>query len=245
MPHKKYLHLPTIKKDIAILCVTNFICYLIFSQFDVLETVYSFSRQHELWELDEVIPLGITLTISLLIFSYRRIKELGQTAHTLEQLLLLDPLTNLPNRRSCQLKLLKWCTEAEKNKNTFSAFKIDLDNFKQVNDLYGEEVGDASIILVGQLIQAALPKNAEVFRWLDDNFIIISPNTLATTPYSIAEKLHAKIRGKVMPSTLAITCSVGFTIWQKGMHAENILQQIEDAIMAAKNDGGDQVRSFL
>ncbi|MGB1198795.1 MAG: GGDEF domain-containing protein [Thalassotalea sp.] len=245
MPHKKYLHLPTIKKDIIAIVIVTLFFFLLFCQFDTLEVIYNFSRTHESWELDELIPLGAILTLSLLVFSYRRIKELGEIAYTLEQLSLLDPLTNLANRRSCQIKVNNWCKKAAIKGKSFNLFQLDLDNFKQVNDLYGESVGDDAIVLVSQIIKNNLPQKAEVCRWLDDNFIIITPSKIDNTAHAIANELHEKISGQIMPSTLSITCSVGYAVWQEGNNSESMFQQVEEALMQVKDNGGNSVKGAV
>ena len=75
MPHKQYFHKPTVIKDLILITVVNLFMFVIFLNYDVLEVIYHFSRQHEYFELDELIPLGITVALSLLVFSYRRIYE--------------------------------------------------------------------------------------------------------------------------------------------------------------------------
>jgi predicted signal transduction protein with EAL and GGDEF domain len=152
MPHKQYFHKPTVIKDLILITVVNLLMFSFFLNYDVLEVIYHFSRQHEYFELDEIIPLGVTVALSLLVFSYRRISELGRMAQTLEHLSLIDPLTNLPNRRAGQIKLLSWCRNSQKSNKSFTILQIDIDDFKVVNDLYGEAVGDEVLILAAQII---------------------------------------------------------------------------------------------
>jgi diguanylate cyclase (GGDEF)-like protein len=237
MPHSLYYHRPTFIKELIVLAVFNLIMFILFLSTDTLEIVYEFSRKHEYFELDEVIPLGFTLGVSMLVFSYRRIKELGRMAQTLERLSLVDPLTNLPNRRAGQIKLISWCEHAEQTQKSFHIFQLDLDNFKSVNELYGQLVGDEIIQLVGQKLTSRLPQGALLYRWLDDNFIIVCPTSITLMPYEIAEKLQQVINGEIMPSTLTITCSIGFTSWQSKQSAEDLLQSAEDALLSAKSAG--------
>jgi diguanylate cyclase (GGDEF)-like protein len=243
MPHKQYFHKPTVIKDLILITVVNLFMFVIFLNYDVLEVIYHFSRQHEYFELDEVIPLGITVALSLLVFSYRRIYELGQMAQTLEHISLIDPLTNLPNRRAGQIKLISWCTNAQKNNKSFSVFQLDLDDFKSVNDLYGEAVGDEVLISISQIISGSLPEKAHLYRWLDDNFIVILPTSVSSLPFELANKLQENINGNIMPSTLSLTCSIGFSMWQKGQQPEDILHEVEDALMQAKQSGKNQIKT--
>ena len=243
MPHKQYFHKPTVIKDLILITVVNLFMFVIFLNYDVLEVIYHFSRQHEYFELDELIPLGITVALSLLVFSYRRIYELGQMAQTLEHLSLIDPLTNLPNRRAGQIKLISWCTNAQKNNKTFSVFQIDLDDFKSVNDLYGEAIGDEVLISAAQMISESLPEEAYLYRWLDDNFIVLLPSSLSTLPFDVASRVQQSITGNIMPSTLSLTCSIGVSIWQEGQQPEDILHEVEDALIQAKQSGKNQIKT--
>lgn len=243
MPHKQYFHKPTVIKDLILITVVNLLMFGFFLNYDVLEVIYHFSRQHEYFELDEIIPLGVTVALSLLVFSYRRISELGRMAQTLEHLSLIDPLTNLPNRRAGQIKLLSWCRNAQKSNKSFSVLQIDIDDFKVVNDLYGEAVGDEVLILAAQIISGSLPENAYLYRWLDDNFIVVLPITVSSLPFEVANKVQRSINGKIMPSTLSLTCSIGFSIWLDSQQPEDILHEVEDALMQAKQSGKNQIKT--
>ena len=55
MPYNQYLHKPTVIKDLLFITVVNLLMYIIFLNYDVLETIYDFSRKHEYFELDEMI----------------------------------------------------------------------------------------------------------------------------------------------------------------------------------------------
>lgn len=242
MPHVQYFHKPTVIKDLIILTVFNLAMFILFLSYDLLEVIYHFSRQHEGFELDELIPLGITIALSLLVFSHRRIKELGRMAQTLEHLSLIDPLTNLSNRRAGQIKVMSWCRTADKAKKTFAVFQIDLDDFKKVNELYGESIGDEVLVLTSQIISQNLPDKAHLYRWLDDNFIVVWPTSATILPFDIAEKIQQSINGNIMPSTLSLTCSVGFSIRNLSQSPADLLHNVEDALMQAKQSGKNSIK---
>jgi len=245
MPHKKYIHQPTLINDLIILIGVNLIFLFMFIQFDILESAYLFSRQHEDLELDELIPLGFTVALSLLVFSYRRIKELGKMAQTLEQLSLLDLLSGLANRRAGQISLLSWCEQAEKKQKLFVVYQINIDKFSKVNELYGQLIGDEVIKNVGQRLKAEVPTSGQLFRWLDDNFIIVVPLSEIDTPNEFAYTIQQSINNKVMESTLSLSCSIGYAVWQKGQTANDILFEAEDALMNVKQRNKQRVKSNL
>jgi diguanylate cyclase (GGDEF)-like protein len=243
MPHKKYIHHPTVIKDLAILIVINFIFLIVFIQFDILEWAYNFSRQHEGLELDEWIPLGLTVSISLLVFSFRRIKELGEMAQKLEQMSLLDFLSGLANRRAGQISLLSWCERAEQSQQAFVLYQLNIDKFSKVNELYGQLIGDEVIKNVAQRLKTKIPAAAQLFRWLDDNFIIVIPLNKIDTPKQFAYKIQQSINNKVMQSTLSLTCSIAYAVWQKGQTTNDILYEVEDALMDVKQQNKQRIKS--
>lgn len=242
MPHRQYMHKPTVIKDLIIMLVVNLLLWGLFVKVDALELLYHASRNHEGLELDELIPLGITIGLSLLIFSYRRIKELGLMAQTLEQMSLIDPLTGLPNRRAGQISLLSWYELAERKGQEFTVFQIDLDDFKSVNDLFGQLVGDDVLKSVANRLNSQLPKGALLCRWLDDNFIVVTPLNPSITPQQYALDFQQLVSNKIFSSTLDVTCCVGFASYEKGQTLEDMLHDVGDALSVAKHKGKNQVQ---
>lgn len=240
MPHKKYMHRPTVIKDLKVIALVNALLYFVCSYFDVLEKIHELSREYEAYELDEIFTVAITLGVSFLIFSYRRIKELGLLARTLEHMSLMDPLTGLPNRRAGQINLIGWCDRAVKQ-GEFLVYQIDLDKFKRVNDMYGQAIGDEVLQLVAQKINSELPKSAQLYRWLDDNFLVVIPLKAIESPQAFAHVLQGKVSGQIMTATLNMTCSIGYTLWKNGCTVESILHDADDALIQAKHQGDNEI----
>jgi len=242
MPHKQYIHRPTVIKDLIIITVINLGFFIAFVQVDFLEWLYHFSRKNEHLELDEFFPLGITIALSLLVFSYRRIKELGLMAKTLEQMSLVDPLTGLPNRRAGQIRLIRWCLKAERKAKTFVVYQIDIDQFKKVNDMFGQIIGDDVLKLAARVLNQMLPSSSLLCRWLDDNFLLVVPLKELENPHLYAHEIQQTINQEVMASTLKLTTCIGYKIWQKGQGVEDLLHDADDALMHAKQSGRNQIK---
>lgn len=239
--HIKYVNRRSVIKDVTILLIVNTILLIIFSYFDSLEWLYQFSRSHENWELDEAIPLGLTLTISLLIFTYRRMSELGEVTRAFEELALLDPLTGLHNRRAAQIAITNWMAKSS-NDNKFCLLQLDLDNFREFNDLYGITIGDEVLIRAAELLKSELPHQSQIFRWLDDNFLIIVPLNVKS-PFELAEQLRSSIANNLMSSTQQITCSIGLCLSNAEDTAKDLLFHAEDALLNAKQAGKNCVKT--
>lgn len=92
---------------------------------------------------------------------------------SLEELAFKDPLTSLPNRRLLMDRLDRaFINNARKHKHGAVLF-FDLDHFKQLNDSYGHEAGDALLIEVGKRLQSCVRQSDTVGRYGGDEFVII------------------------------------------------------------------------
>ncbi|KGJ97649.1 GGDEF domain-containing protein [Colwellia psychrerythraea] len=232
MLHYKYLHRSTFIRDALWLLAINGLLFVFFAQFDVLELIMNIVKEHEHWELDEFLPLGGTLAFSLVIFTYRRLAELGRVTQAFEDLAKRDPLTNALNRRAGQAVLYNFFNRANRAGEIFFLLQLNVDNFKRINDLYGPSVGDDILINLVNIIRQHSPVNSQLIHWHSDNFIIVLPAS-PTLAYEFANKLRKVIEQQLF-STDTITCSIGLAPWKKGLSMQDILHNAEDALLDAK-----------
>ena len=87
--------------------------------------------------------------------------------------MLVDPLTGLGNRRRMQLYIDKL---SRKRKGEFSAIVFDIDDFKDINDLYGHIYGDRILVIISKILEkSAGNKKITCIRYGGDEFIVITP----------------------------------------------------------------------
>ena len=87
--------------------------------------------------------------------------------------MLVDPLTGLGNRRRMQLYIDKL---SRKRKGEFSAIVFDIDDFKDINDLYGHIYGDRILVIISKILEkSAGNKKITFIRYGGDEFIVITP----------------------------------------------------------------------
>ena len=96
-------------------------------------------------------------------------RELMQSQQRLSRLVDTDPLTNLSNRRS----LRKAMDSVIETGGTF--IFIDINHFKQVNDLFGHRVGDATLQRLAKLVVEQFRPEDNVIRWGGDEFLVVAP----------------------------------------------------------------------
>jgi diguanylate cyclase (GGDEF)-like protein len=130
---------------------------------------------------DHLLVNALLLNIALIIFGWRRYRELmneiterrkaEETAHKLAQ---TDPLTGCLNRRSMAEATDNLRLKANAHGRALAFVMIDLDNFKQVNDMNGHSVGDRVLKEVAQRLRDRLPKDALLARLGGDEFAFVS-----------------------------------------------------------------------
>lgn len=230
--HYQYLHRSSLVRDALWLLAINAVLFFLFAQYDVLELIIGLAKTHEHWELDEFLPLGATLTFSLVIFIYRRLAELGRVTQAFEELAKQDPLTHVLNRRAGQAILHNFYEKAHRESEGFSLLQLNVDNFKRINDSYGPSVGDDILINLVRIIYKNITANSQLIHWHSDNFLVVLPTSIKS-PYEFANNLKETIAQQLF-TTDTITCSIGVTSWRKGLSLQDVLHNVEDALLDAK-----------
>lgn len=120
---------------------------------------------------------ALLLNIALVIFGWRRYRELTteisdrrKAQATAQKLAETDPLTKCLNRRSMSKATTQICERSRVTGNPVAFVVIDIDNFKQINDLHGHAIGDATLIAVTDRLRAILPANVMLARPGGDEF---------------------------------------------------------------------------
>ena len=164
----------------------------------------------------------------------KQIKENEKLTKKLKELANFDPLTKLLNRRAFVEKLNEL-----KNEN-FSVMFLDLDGFKQVNDIYGHKIGDELLKIVSIRIINTLRKEDIVGRIGGDEFVVVikgkkSPKELEI----IANKLIQSISSPVMINDIKVKVgtSIGIYIYNKKDPLNKALSFADSAMYVAKRSG--------
>ncbi|RPF72861.1 EAL domain-containing protein [Aurantiacibacter spongiae] len=131
---------------------------------------------------DMVLTNAVLLNIALLIFGWRRYRDLNRevaerrAAEVLaRELAERDPLTDCLNRRSGPAAIDRLAAEARATGRDVAVLMIDLDNFKQINDLNGHKTGDRVLVAFAQRIGALIPADGIVARIGGDEFALAVP----------------------------------------------------------------------
>jgi diguanylate cyclase (GGDEF)-like protein/PAS domain S-box-containing protein len=161
-----------------------------------------------------------------------------------------DPLTNLPNRRLFQDRLAAMIKLADRKKQAFSLFYIDLDRFKEINDTLGHANGDALLMETGQRITGCVRETDTVARLGGDEFAIILPELGDTIQIKrIAEEIVTQLARPFFfisdETGYHISASIGIAIYPSD--AKDIMTLIncaDHAMYQAKTAGRNGYKYF-
>ena len=167
----------------------------------------------------------------------------------LENIALLDGLTEIPNRRSFKERFAQEWQRAMRYKSPLSLGILDVDYFKQYNDTYGHGQGDEVLKSVAELISMELKRSADfAARYGGEEFILLMPETDVQGAVKLAKKVCKEIENLCIPHSGSLeskwlTVSIGGATMVPSM--EQIDRQLFEAadkrLYEAKNKGRNQV----
>ena len=166
----------------------------------------------------------------------------------IEQLSMTDQLTKLPNRRNFDERLQVEWNRAIRDKAAISLLIIDLDDFKQYNDIYGHQQGDAVLRAVATIFTHELKRSVDyVARWGGEEFVILLTNTECSDAFKIAEGLRICTENASIiltdGHTAKITVSIGINTLKPTPNSsvEEFIHHADEALYTAKKRGRNRV----
>lgn len=159
-----------------------------------------------------------------------------------------DPLTDLPNRVLLQEQLEKQLVHAERHKSRLALLYLDLDMFKDVNDMLGHSVGDELLIQVAKRLQHGVRQTDTVSRLGGDEFAIL---LVDVEPLSYLGELSHKLANHLRepfvlgPETVELSASIGISVFpEDGGDTETLIKHADVAMYEAKALGRDNIQFF-
>jgi diguanylate cyclase (GGDEF)-like protein len=158
------------------------------------------------------------------------------------RLSLLDPLTGLGNRAALDSALHRELQLAERHQQSLSLLMIDIDHFKQINDLHGHSVGDEVLKAVAASIQGACRDSDISFRFGGEEFVVLLRKTDADGARIIAERIRQQISLLTLGDTeqpIKPTASIGIGTHEPGIqeHIRDMFERADKALYRAKTQG--------
>jgi len=164
------------------------------------------------------------------------IKKLVQQAH-------YDALTGLFNRLSLTRFFEECVSSLSANNKKLFMIVMDIDFFKQYNDVYGHVAGDKCLIKVSQCIEKSLRKESDsAFRFGGEEFVVLTVCDDISQVKAISQRIqqniaHAHILHKGSDVSSVLTISQGIAQWKQGMALEALVEQADQQLYKAKKNG--------
>jgi len=223
--------------------------------FQGFETVIEFSRDHESWELDEILTALMIMPLALAIYTIRRLFELREqfrrriaAEKEASALAFHDPLTGLPNRRKAY-QVIEAATQDADTRH-FALALIDLDRFKSVNDQYGHLAGDEVLLAATENLRSRVREGDLVARLGGDEFVVMlddfaSSEALVGRVEDIVSAFAKPIELPSVDSAVTVGASVGVTLVDRsGIEIDQIITQADAAMYRAKASPGQSFCFF-
>ena len=175
----------------------------------------------------------------------RDISEHRDMERKLKELATHDPLTNLINRREIIQKLNQEMIRFNRYQSPLTIFFIDIDYFKKINDKYGHNVGDDTLIDCTLKMRSLMRKNDIIGRYGGEEFLVILPETSMEKAYELAERLRVNICKKTKNPKKIIpnyTISIGIAqLNDAKMSTDSFIYQADKAMYEAKKAGRNKI----
>jgi len=214
------------------------------------------------WPAARVVPRDLALQIyfgfhivalfpaSVLFMERRRLaEELRATNARLTVLATLDGLTGIANRRAFDERFaLEW-QRAASLRAPLTLAMIDLDNFKQYNDLYGHLAGDQTLRAVSQVLGARRPEDFAA-RFGGEEFAVLLPNTANRGAARVTERIRAAVLALAIDhlgnAWGRVTVSIGYATVIPGPNdtPARLIQSADAALYLAKQNGRNRIETM-
>ena len=179
----------------------------------------------------------------ILVVTLKDIAERKRVEDELIRQATHDTLTSLPNRALIRDRLGNTLHRSRRNGQSLALLFIDLDGFKQINDTYGHDAGDAMLTAVAQRLMEQVRPGDAVARLAGDEFVVLCEQVEQPAAIgSLAERLLDVLRQPVdfAGTPLQVSASIGIAVGHGTTHsADDLLRSADTAMYAVKEQGRD------
>jgi len=181
-----------------------------------------------------------TIFVTILVTSAFAFAFSLVTSRQRAQLLVLatkDPLTGAGNRRALDAKLADVVNAFRRRGTNASLVIIDLDHFKQVNDVHGHAVGDQILKRVTEIIDLRIRVTDSLYRIGGEEFVVVLEGADLSRAAYLAEQLRMLVYANELVPDHAVTISLGVAELKEGEYGNDWLHRADEALYRAKDAG--------
>lgn len=185
-----------------------------------------------------------------IVISHHDITQRKLVEERAEQLARTDPLTGVANRKQLDEFLGQEWKRAMRSRKELSVLLLDIDAFKLFNDHYGHQAGDDCLRRIAAALRSTHRRAAElVARYGGEEFLVVMGDASGEHAEAGAQRTLETVRGLAIPheysdiaSIVTVSVGVATMVPDKASAEAVIVRAADEALYAAKEDGGDQYR---
>jgi diguanylate cyclase (GGDEF)-like protein len=169
-------------------------------------------------------------------------RQLHNMIEKLEELSTLDPLTGLNNRRYFAHIFHDECARSLRRGESMTLLFLDLDHFKQVNDVHGHHFGDLALQGTSDCLKKKCRPYDTVVRWGGEEFVILLRATDENAALFFADRIRHAVENEMhRPLPFSLTISIGLAQYQDNDTLELLTDRADKALLHAKKTGRNKV----
>ncbi|MBB6309385.1 putative bifunctional diguanylate cyclase/phosphodiesterase [Xanthobacter tagetidis] len=251
---------PRIRRDIAyaLIIIATLASMAVLIAIDAFELFRDFTRAHEIYQLDEILWIGMVGSFALAAVLILRSRDLSREAArrrqaeaAVEDLSRYDALTGVANRQMFREELKRHLDFARMHDTRLALLVVDIDRFISVNDLLGHAGGDRILRAFSDRVRSVLRLQDVLARLGSDEFAILFPLTDGAgieDIFRIAERIVTVARQPFPDESgraTGITVSIGIAMFPRDATDDNdLLLHAEAAMLQAKAAGRNRYILF-
>jgi len=196
-------------------------------------------------------PIAYILEASMRT-EYLNALEMKRANKALRKMSLFDDLTKIPNRRFFDIRLDIEFSELKKTGQPLSLIIIDVDYFKNYNDYFGHQMGDACLTAIAEKLQQISTRTGDLAaRYGGEEFVVILSNASLPEARQVAEKVRQEVRELLIPhpkslidTVVTISLGVATVVPSRFNLATDLVRSADVALYKAKMGGRNKVEVF-
>jgi diguanylate cyclase (GGDEF)-like protein len=173
---------------------------------------------------------------------HKELRELNFERQKLYLDTITDELTGLLNFRALKFALGQRFALLKKHKRPTGLIFVDVDRFKQVNEVHGHLVGSVVLSEIGAMIRSVLPEQVRAYRFGGDEFVllvdgdIVAARELGEMIRSLIEEQSFRVQGFQGQTQVNVTLSLGLSMLHENESVESVIERANKAMFEAKRN---------
>jgi diguanylate cyclase (GGDEF)-like protein len=176
---------------------------------------------------------------------FLRDEEELQMDHSLYEQATRDPVTGLGNKHEFLKHLTLQTERSQRSGSKLCLLIVDIDNLKEINDVYGHDVGDAALAHLAKVLSTCCRTREICARWGGDEFALLLPETSPRAARTVAGRIQLSVRTTPLRKTggtsIPISVSIGGAVLSPDDNPDTFFRRADQQLLRAKELGRNQI----